>query len=276
MNATEGLGPEWRRSWLYLVSGLAAAFLIVPVLLIVPMSFTDGSLLKFPPDTWSLRWYRAFVGSERWMEAAANSTLAALGTMAIATPAGALAAWSVSTSNSKLAGLVWVLVLAPLVVPVILLAVGLYFVYGRLQVTGSLAGLILAHSMHALPYVFVTVHSALKTFDFDQPRVAQSLGASPLEAAWTITLPQLKLPLLCAAFLAFLSSFDEVVIALFISGPDHSTLTKLMFEELRLALDPTIAAVSSVMLGLALLVLVFTSALSAIDHARRARLATAQ
>lgn len=272
MNA-EDPGLEWRRSWIYLLSGLTAMFLITPVLLIVPMSFTDSALLRFPPETWSFRWYRSFFGSERWMEAASNSLLVACGTVLIATPAGSLAAWGVVTSNSRMAKAIWVLVMAPLVVPVILLALGLYFVYGRLRMNGSLAGLILAHSMHALPLVFVTMHSALQSFDFDQPRVAQSLGASPFKAALTITVPQLKFPLLCAAFLAFLSSFDEVVIALFVSGPGHPTLTKLMFEELRLALDPTVAAVSSVMLGLAVIVLVATSVLTELDRSRRTRFA---
>jgi putative spermidine/putrescine transport system permease protein len=234
------------------------------------MSFTDGALLKFPPDRWSLRWYRAFLESDRWMEGARASLIVAAGTVAIATPAGTLAAYGVLTASSRVANLIWLAVLAPLVVPIILIAVGLYFVYGRLQWNGSLHGLILAHSMHAVPYVFVTVYSALQSFDLDQPKVAQSLGASPVKAFFTITIPQLKFALLGAAFLAFLSSFDEVVIALFISGPHHQTLPKLMFQELRMALDPTIAAVSSLMLSVALLVLVLTTLLSSLDRRRRA------
>ncbi len=143
-----------------------------------------------------------------------------------------------------------------------LLGIGLFFTYARLGLNNTLAGLILAHSMHATPYVFVTVLSALKNFDMNQPRVAQSLGASPVRAFVTVTLPQIKLAVIAAAFLAFLSSFDEVVIALFISGGTIPTLPKLMFTELRMSLDPTITAVSSVMLTLALAILATSQFLS--------------
>ena len=250
------------RSWLYLMSAVTALFLILPIAMIIPMSFTDAAFLRFPPGQWSFRWYRAFLESEQWRGAARTSIIVALGTVAVATPVGTLAAYGVLTSRSKFANLVWLIVMAPLVVPLVLTAVGLYFLYARLDLNGTWFGLVLAHSMHAVPYVFVTMFSALQGFDLDQPRVAQSLGATPAYAFRTITLPQIKLSLTVAALLAFLSSFDEVVMALFISGGDHVTLPKLMFEDLQFSLDPTIAAASSLMLVVALAVLTVTQLLS--------------
>lgn len=262
MATTAEFGFGWQRLWLYLLGGLIAVFLIAPIVIIVPMSFNDSSLLRFPPTALSLRWYEAFFGSARWMEAAGVSLVTAAGTVALATPAGTLAAYGVHTSSPRVAGLIWAVVMAPLVVPIVLLGIGLFFTYARLGLNNTLAGLILAHSMHATPYVFVTVLSALKNFDMNQPRVAQSLGASPVRAFVTVTLPQIKLAVIAAAFLAFLSSFDEVVIALFISGGTIPTLPKLMFTELRMSLDPTITAVSSVMLTLALAILATSQFLS--------------
>lgn len=258
------------RAWLYAVAAAVAFFLVLPIVVIVPMSFTDAAFLRFPPPRLSLRWYEAFFGSDRWMEALRTSLVVAFGTVALATPVGTMAAWAVSTTRSRYADLIWLAIMAPLVVPIVLIGISLFFVYAKLGLNATLPGLVLAHAMHAVPYVFVTVLSALQTFDANQPRVAQSLGASPAYAFFTVTLPQIRFSLLAGAFLAFLSSFDEVVIALFISGGQHTTLPKLMFQELRQSLDPTIAAVSSLMIGVAAAVLVVTQYLSHRERGMRA------
>jgi putative spermidine/putrescine transport system permease protein len=259
----------WSRAWLIAIAAAIAFYLVLPILVIVPMSFTDAAFLKFPPPRLSWRWYEAFLGSERWMDALRTSLIVAAGTVAVATPLGTLAAWGVFTSRSRWADLVWLAIMAPLVVPIVLIGISLFFVYARFELNGTLTGLILAHAMHAVPYVFVTVASGLATFDANQPRVAQSLGASPFYAFMTVTLPQIRFSVLAGAFLAFLASFDEVVIALFVSGGEHTTLPKLMFQELRLSLDPTIAAVSSLMLLVALTVLVVSQVLSARERSAR-------
>lgn len=250
--------PERHRFWLYALSGIIGFVLILPILLIVPMSFSDTSLMRFPPQQWSLRWYENFFGTDRWLDAAKVSFIVAFWTVLLATPAGTLAAYAVRTSRRGLSEAIWAIVMAPLVVPIVLLGIGLYFTYAWFGMNNTYFGLVLAHAMHAVPYVFITMHSAFQSFDLNQPRVAQSLGASPIRAFLDVTLPQLRLSLFSAAFLAFLSSFDEVVIALFISGGAIPTLPKMMFTELRMSLDPTISAVSSLMLTLALLVLAFT------------------
>ena len=161
--------------------------------------------------------------------------------------------------------------MAPLIVPIVLVGIGLFFAYARLGLNNTIPGLVLAHSMHAVPYVFVTMLSALQSFDLNQARVAQSLGASPVRAFTTVTLPQLRLSVTAAAFLAFLSSFDEVVIALFVSGGVVPTLPKMMFQELRMSLDPTITAVSSMNLLLALLVLLTTQLIGRRERRRTSK-----
>lgn len=271
MASTVELVAEWRRAWLYALSGTIGLFLILPILIIVPMSFSDASLLKFPPADLSLRWYRAFFSSDRWVDAARTSCIAALLTVLVATPAGTLAAYGVHTSRSRLTDVIWGIVMAPLIVPIVLVGIGLFFAYARLGLNNTIPGLVLAHSMHAVPYVFVTMLSALQSFDLNQARVAQSLGASPVRAFTTVTLPQLRLSVTAAAFLAFLSSFDEVVIALFVSGGVVPTLPKMMFQELRMSLDPTITAVSSMNLLLALLVLLTTQLIGRRERRRTSK-----
>jgi putative spermidine/putrescine transport system permease protein len=245
----------WQRGWLYLAAGIIALFLITPVLIIIPMSFSDTTFLSFPPTELSLRWYEAYIGSARWLDATRVSFIVAFGTVVLATPAGTLAAYGVHTSPGRFSELIYAIVLAPLIVPVVLIGLGLFFTYAWFGLNNTYAGVILAHSMYAVPYVFVTVLSGLKNFDMNQPRVAQSLGATPIGAFFTVTVPQLKFPIITGAFLAFLASFDEVVIALYVSGGTIMTLPKLMFTELRMSLDPTITAVSTLMLLMALPVL---------------------
>jgi putative spermidine/putrescine transport system permease protein len=255
-------GTEPARAWLYISASLIALYLILPVLIIVPMSFSDTTLLSFPPRELSLRWYKMFLGSNRWMEAAKYSLIAASLTAIVATPAGVLAAYAVHTVRGRMADFLWGVVMAPLIVPVVLIGIGLYFTMAPFGFINSLPGLVLAHSMHAVPFVFITMLSAFKSFDMTQPIVAQSLGASPLKSFITITIPQMRFSIIASAFLAFLSSFDEVVIALFVAGGRVPTLPKLMFEELQQSLDPTITAVSSISLAVALVILMINHALS--------------
>ncbi len=246
------------RLWLYISAAIAALFLVLPIFLILPMSLSDSTLLRFPPEGLSLRWYEKYAGSFKWLEATRVSFLVAFVTTLVATPAGTLAAYALRIGRFRFSDAIWALIMAPLIVPIVLLGLGLFFVFAMLGLNNSIPGMVIAHSMLAIPFVFVTMSAALRGFDLNQPRVACSLGASPLRAFLTVTLPQLKVPVAISALLAFLASFDEVVIALFISGGRYSTLPKLMFSELRMTIDPTIAAVSSIMICVALLVMVVT------------------
>lgn len=237
------------RLWLYALTAIVLAFLTLPTLIVVPMSFSGAQYLEFPPREWSLRWYEHFFASVAWMQAAATSFKAAALTALVATPLGTLAAYGLAASRFRAARFVRALLITPLIVPVILLAVAIFYVYVRAKLNNSLTGLVLAHSMLALPLVLVVVTSALESFDANQEMVARSLGASRPRAFLLVTLPQIRFGVVSGALLSFLTSFDEVILALFISGGANSTLTRNMFLALRDQIDPTIAAISTMMIG---------------------------
>ncbi len=242
--------PAWSRWWLFGLGGLVIAFLVVPVIIVIPISFSASSLLEFPPRAYSLRWYAALFGSVEWRDAAWMSVKVAVLTTIVATPAGTAAAYGLHLGGFRFTGLLRMLVLAPLLVPVILTAVGIFYVYARLGLNNTLAGLVLAHAMLALPFVVVSVGAGLRSYDMAQERVARSLGASWFRAFWSITLPQIRLPVLSGALLAFLSSFDEVIVSYFISGGEYATLPRRMFNALRDQIEPTIAAISTILVVL--------------------------
>jgi len=145
-----------------------------------------------------------------------------------------------------------------MVVPVILIGIGVFYAYVKLKLVNSMLGLVLAHSMLAIPVVMLVVASALKTFDLDQELVARSLGASRIRAFWLVTLPQIKFSVVTGAVLAFLTSFDEIIVSLFVSGGPNSTLTRNMFNALRDQVDPTIAAISTLIVLATTVLLVIT------------------
>lgn len=240
--------PHKSRLWLYAVAALAMVFLVAPTLIVIPMSFSDSKFLEFPPTAWSLRWYAHYLGSPEWMQATWTSAKAAFGTMLVATPAGIMAAYGLHTSRLRIGRLIYLMLITPMIIPVILLAIGAFYVYVKLHLLNTIAGLVLAHSILAIPLVLIVATSALKTYDMSQEMAARSLGATRFTAFMKVTLPQIRYSVLTCALLAFLTSFDEVVIALFISGGDNSTLTRSMFNALRDQIDPTITAISTLMI----------------------------
>ncbi len=236
------------RLWLYVVAGLIMVFLIIPTLIVIPMSFSNSQYLEFPPANWSWRWYENYFGSAQWMTATWVSVKAAALTVMVTTPMATLAAYGLYTARLKAARYVFILLLTPMMVPVILIAIGVFFAYARFNLNNTLLGLVLAHSALALPMSLLVISAGLRGFDMNQERVARSLGASRLRAFATITLPQIRFSVVTAALLAFIVSFDEVIVALFISGSHLSTITRSMFLALRDQIDPTIAAISTVMI----------------------------
>ncbi len=237
-----------RRLWLYIVAGVIMAFLIIPTLIVIPMSFSDSQYLEFPPRNWSTRWYENYFGSSAWMTATWVSFKAAFLTVAVITPIATMAAYGLYVSNLKAARFIFVLLITPMMVPVILIAIGVFFAYTKLKLNNTLFGLVLAHSVLALPMALIVVSAGLKSYDMNQERVARSLGASRLKAFLLVTLPQIRFSVVTAALLAFIVSFDEVIVALFISGGKMSTMTRSMFLALRDQIDPTIASISTIMI----------------------------
>lgn len=248
MDNTNAFISPWRRLWLFGVLLLVLFFLVTPVLIVVPMSVSDSNYLKFPPDSWSLRWYHAFFSSSEWLSATANTLIAASLTTLIATPVGVMVAVALSRSLKSTARLLNGVFLLPQVVPAIILGIGIFFLYIRLGLVNTMPGIVLAHTMLALPFVVVTCLSGLRSFDHNQSNAAQSLGAHPVRAFLEVTLPQIRLSVVAGALFSFITSLDEVVISLFIAGGDNTLLTRKMFLSLRDQVDPVIAAVSSIMI----------------------------
>lgn len=253
------------RLWLYVLCGLVILFLIAPTLLVIPMSFSDSRYLTFPPESWSLRWYEAYFGSIEWRAATVVSLQAAGLTTIVATVTGTMAAYGLHVSRLRIGRWLSVLLTMPMIIPVILLAVGIFLMFAPFGLNNTIAGLVLAHSILAIPLVLITVTAGLQNFDLNQEMVARSMGASRPWAFLTITLPQIRNSVMSAALLAFIISLDEVVIALLIAGGDKATLTRRMFLALRDEIDPTIAAISSLLIALSILLLAISQLLQSKD-----------
>lgn len=237
-----------RRLWLYLLTLLLLLFLVAPTLLVVPMSFSPTNLLTFPPRGFSLRWYEAFLNKPTWQDATWVSLRVSVLTMLLATPIGTAAAYGLHVGRVNWANLIYGAIISPLMVPVILIGIGIFFLYARLGLVNTLVGLVLADTLLAVPFVLVTVAAGLRSFDMNQEMVARSLGATRLRAFLTVTFPQIGRSVFVGALFAFITAFDEVVIALFISGGESATLSKRMFSSLRDEIDPTIAAISTLLI----------------------------
>ena len=236
------------RLWLYIVAAIIMLLLVIPTFIVIPMSFSDSQYLEFPPENWSTRWYEVYFESSKWMRATVTSFQVGVLTMLLATPIGTMAAYALFVSGHRAARAVFAFLITPMIVPVILIAIGAFYAFGRIGMNNSITGIVLAHTVLASPLVMIVITAALRNYDLNQERVARSLGATRLKAFFVITLPQIKFSVVTAALLSFLTSFDEVIIAIFVSGGLNATLTKHMFAALRDFIDPTIAAISTIMI----------------------------
>jgi putative spermidine/putrescine transport system permease protein len=254
--ASETQVTHGQRLWLYVFAIITMILLVTPTLIVIPMSFSDSQYLEFPPDEWSLRWYRHYFGSSEWMNATATSLKAAVLTMLVATPVGVVAAYGLHASQIKFVRMAFVLLITPMMIPVVLVAIGAFYAYVKLSLLYTITGLVLAHTMLALPLVLIVTGSALKGYDMNQELAARSLGAPRWVAFVTVTLPQIRFAVVTSALLSFLTSFDEVVVAMFVSGGDNPTLTRNMFNALRDQIDPTIASISTIMIVVTSLLMV--------------------
>ena len=226
----------------------AALFLMLPTLIVIPMSFSSADTLVFPPRGFSTKWYANYFSTPEWRWATFNSVTVALGTTILATSLGTLAAFGLARLPVRLRGGFTIVLLLPILVPAIVTAVATYNIFARWGVSGSLAGLILGHSALALPFVVIYVSAVLQRMDWRIVHAARSLGASPARAFWHVTLPAIMPGAIVGAVFAFLTSFDEVVVSLFLSGSRAVTLPVQMWNGIRFEINPTVAAVSVVLL----------------------------
>lgn len=237
------------------VVALILFFLILPTLLIVPMSLGEAAYIEFPPKGLTLKWYQAYFSDPEWMAATFFSLRIALATTLAATTIGTLASIALVRGNLPGKALIQGLTLSPMVMPHIVIAVALYLFFAPLRLTGSLTGFLIAHTVLAVPYVVLTVSASLQRFDATLELAALSCGASRARAFFAVVLPNIMPGVAAGAVFAFLASFDEATVAFFISGIDGKSITRKMFEDIDYNLTPVIAAVSTVLVAVSLLLM---------------------
>ena len=244
-------------------SGVVLFFLILPILVIIPLSFNSQpyftftrEMLSFEAGAYSLRWYQAIVENPNWTLAIRNSFIIGVSATVIATVIGTVAAVGLASADMPLRRTITALLLAPMIVPLIIVGAGMFFFYARLNLIGTFPGLIVAHAALGVPFVIVTVTATLKGFDHSIYRAGLGLGSNPVRAFFDVVLPLIRPGVISGALFAFVTSFDEVVVVLFLAGPNQRTIPRQMFAGLREQINPTILAVATllVMVSMALLV----------------------
>ncbi len=231
-------------------AALVLLYLLFPILIVMPLSFSAGTYLSFPPPGFSLRWYANFFTRADWLGAAGLSLWIGGAVMALATALGTPAALALVRGDFRGRRLLAAFIISPLIAPVIIVAIGVYFFYARLGLVGNPYALVLAHTCLAVPFVVINVSATLQGFDERLEQAAMNLGATPWRTFWQVTFPLIRPGVLAGALFAFISSFDELVVALFVSGSTAVTLPRKMWESIRFEIDPTIAAVSSILVVL--------------------------
>ena len=237
-------------------------FLVAPILVIVPLSFnaepyftfTEG-MLRLDPEAWSLRWYNAIVDDEAWSRALVNSLLIGIASTILATTLGTLAALGLASPSMPGRSLVTAVLISPMITPIIIVAVGVFFFYSGLGLGQTHAGLILAHAALGAPFVVITVTATLAGFDRTVLRAAASLGAGPMRRFFRIQLPLISPGVFSGGLFAFAASFDEVVVVLFLGGLEQRTIPRQMWAGIREQISPAILALAVFLIAFAVVVL---------------------
>jgi ABC-type spermidine/putrescine transport system permease subunit II len=243
------------RALLMIAGGGVLAFLVVPVLTVIPMSFSSSMVFELIPTEPGLTQYRRFFSSPEWMVALGRSVQVATGTMVVATVLGTLAALGLRRLRVTTRRALEAVLIAPRIVPSIVFAVAAYYVFAASGLVGSVTGLILAHSVLAFPFVVVLVGSALYGLDRSLEEASLSLGAGPVTTFRRVTFPQIRLAVFGSALFAFNVSFDEVVVTLFISGVHAKTLPVKVWDAILYEITPILPAISAVIIVASVIVL---------------------
>lgn len=246
------------RVWYYVFRGicvLVLLFLIAPILVVMPLSFNAEAFFTYPMPGLSLRWYRDFFTSDLWQLGLRTSIIVAFATTLLATAVGTLAALGLSRANFPARSMIMAVLISPMIVPVVITAVGMYFFYTYVGLSNSLPGLILAHTALATPFVVIVVTATLTGFDQSLSRAGASLGAPPPTVFFKVILPLILPGVISGALFAFVTSFDEVVVVLFVAGPEQRTLPKQMFNGIREQISPTITAAATLLVLFAVIML---------------------
>ena len=243
-------------------------FLVAPIAVVIPLSFSSGSMLVYPLPGLSLRWYEALATSGAWRLALANSLLIALVTTVVATALGGVAAIGIIRLRARFNAILMALLISPMIIPGVVIALATFLFYSPLGLAGNLPGIIVAHSILGIPFVIITMSAALLNFDNNLMRAAIGLGATPLTAYRRIMLPLISPALIASALFVFVTSFDEFIVVSFLAGPEQHTLPLQMWSGVHDDVNPTILAAAT------LFVLASVLMLFAIEILRRRTQAT--
>jgi putative spermidine/putrescine transport system permease protein len=254
-------GVNWNRLGLTVICFLVFVFMIMPVFIVIPISFSNDIAMHFPPREWGLRLFKGYLSSETWMRSTQNSFQTAVPVMLLATFLGTLASLSLVRGKYRAKQYWYALILSPIIIPVIISAASTYFFFAKLKLIGTITGLVLAHSVLAIPYVVIVMTSTLKGFDERLEQASMSLGAGRVRTFFNVTFPMIRPGIMTALLFAFITSFDELVGAMFICGVKAVTLPKQMWDGIRDEISPIIAAIAALLIGLTVLLMLSTVAL---------------
>ena len=234
---------------------LVFAFLVFPITIVIPISFSSSEFLQFPPKGLSLKWYEAYFLSEEWIAPTFQSLKVALLTMVLSTIIGTLTAFGLVRGRFKGKKIIQALIISPMVIPQIIFAIGIYFLFAKWHLVGKTIGLVLGHVPLALPFVVITVSATLYGFNESLEEAAQTLGANRIKTFFYVTYPLIQPAILAGALFSFIISFDELIVAIFICGTGAVTLPKRMFDCLIFEISPVIASISTFLIIFAILAL---------------------
>ncbi|PZR32627.1 MAG: polyamine ABC transporter permease, partial [Ectopseudomonas oleovorans] len=218
-------------------------------------SFTEG-MLTLDPEAYSLRWYREVFNDPKWILAIKNSFFIGILSTILATILGTCAAIGLARDEMPFRRFITALLLSPMIVPLIITAAGMFFFYSNLGLAGGYLGVILAHAALGTPFVIITVTATLTGFDYSLARAALNLGATPIRVFFDVIMPLIRPGVISGALFAFITSFDEVVVILFMAGPQQRTIPRQMFSGLREQINPSILAIATLLILVSIALLV--------------------
>lgn len=263
--AVPAYATPFERAWYYIfriICGLIFCFLIGPLFIIIPLSFNaepyfsfTQKMLTLDPEGFSLRWYQDFFTSQAWLHSIKNSIIIAIASTILATILGTIAALGLSSRFMPYRSVVMAILISPMIVPVIISGAGMFFFFSDIGLAQTYLGVILAHTALGIPFVVITVTATLTGFDQSLVRAAASMGANPTITFFKVILPLVLPGVISGALFAFATSFDEVVVVLFISGPEQSTMPIQMWSGIRESISPTILAVATILVLLSVAML---------------------
>lgn len=239
-------------------SVLVGILLVAPIVIVIPLSFASGRSFRFPPQGFSLQWYENIFTNKQWSSALTNSLTIAIFVALVATVLGTLAALAMRWSP-KSTGIMRAVLISPMVMPGIISAVAMYSLFLHWKLNNTLGGFVIGHTVLAIPFVIIAVEANLHSYDRNLNKAAATLGSAPISTFFRITLPQILPGVLSGAGFAFITSFDEVVLAIFIQGPHVKTLPVQMWNSVRQETDPTMSAVASLLAVTATLIILIVS-----------------